>query len=233
MGMLGGFLKQMNDSIKYNRALLKKTDKSKSKQIREAFKDEVRNRSSSYENANLDELKKRVRRKLQRNKTQEILARALALSIFIALVIGLCWLFINIDFTIEKPAPYSNKSTLFKTLMYPDAREGYELKIDFYHDGPKAAETLLKDGLKHQSSESYYLSGEQFRSALYYRDTLIRELYFFKNGDTIKNFPSVNEKEIFHIKLYNTTKNKVIEFDLYDGKIISGSYHEKNNDNEN
>ena len=90
MGMLGGFLKQMNDSIKYNRALVKKTDKSKSKQIREAFKDEVRNRSSSYENVNLDELKKRVRRKLQRNKTQEILARALALSLFIALVIGLC-----------------------------------------------------------------------------------------------------------------------------------------------
>ncbi|MBX2945840.1 MAG: hypothetical protein KF725_08390 [Cyclobacteriaceae bacterium] len=80
----------MNDSIKYNRALVKKTDKSKSKQIREAFKDEVRNRSSSYENVNLDELKKRVRRKLQRNKTQEILARALALSLFIALVIGLC-----------------------------------------------------------------------------------------------------------------------------------------------
>ena len=71
MGMLGGFLKQMNDSIKYNRALVKKTDKSKSKQIREAFKDEVRNRSSSYENVNLDELKKRVRRKLQRNKTQD------------------------------------------------------------------------------------------------------------------------------------------------------------------
>lgn len=230
MGMLGGFLKQMNDSIKYNRALLKKNDKSKSKQIRDAFKDEVRNRSSSYENVNLDELKKRVRNKLQRNKTQEILARALALSIIITLIIGLGWLFSKIEFTVEKPVPYSNKSTLFKTLIYPDAREGYDLKIDFYNDGPKAAETLLKDGLKHQNSESYYLSGEQFRSALYYKDTLIREIYFYKTGDTIKNFPVVNEKEVFHIKLHNTTKNKVIEFDLYDGKIISGSYREKNNE---
>jgi antitoxin component YwqK of YwqJK toxin-antitoxin module len=99
-------------------------------------------------------------------------------------------------------------------------------KIDYFPKGSKAAETFLKNGLKHQNSESYYQTGEQFRSALYYYDTLVTEVYFFKSGDTIKNFPMITDSEVHHIKAIDKSNSAEIQFDFYDGKIIHNTYQE-------
>lgn len=85
---------------------------------------------------------------------------------------------------------------------------------------------MIKNGLKHQNSESYYPSGEQFRSALYYYDTLVREVYFFKDGDTIKNFPRVDNHKVYQIKLPRPNKKRTVEFYFFDGKIIQETYRE-------
>ena len=121
---------------------------------------------------------------------------------------------------------YPPKSVLFKTVI-SENEGGEQLKVEYFAGGPKASETRLKNGLKHQNSESYYETGEQFRSALYFKDTLITETYFYKNGDTIKNFPVINKGEVMHVVIHAVPKSKKIEFDFYDGKIITGTYKEE------
>jgi hypothetical protein len=228
MGLAGGFgsLKQMNDTIKQNRRLLKGTEKNKSKQVREAYREEIKKISSRYENVDLEELKKRVRKKLERNIKLELIHRAFGIGILITLISGVIWVILSFDFTVKKPSPYSDTSKLFNTQVFPHENSEYELRIDFYHHGSKAAESLIKNGLKHQNSESYYPSGEQFRSALYYYDTLVREVYFFKDGDTIKNFPAVDHHKVYQIKLAQPDKKRTIEFYFFDGKIIQDTYRE-------
>jgi hypothetical protein len=51
-------------------------------------------------------------------------------------------------------------------------------------------------------------------------------VYFFKSGDTIKNFPAIVTKEVYHIKVVNPRNKMNVEFDFYDGKIIPDSYRE-------
>jgi antitoxin component YwqK of YwqJK toxin-antitoxin module len=101
-----------------------------------------------------------------------------------------------------------------------------DLKVDYFPHGPKAAETILKNGLKHQHSESYYETGEQFRSSLYFYDTLVREFYFFKSGDTIKNFPDIRDNQVHHVSILNEGHTRKCEFYFYDGKMITGTYQE-------
>jgi hypothetical protein len=136
------------------------------------------------------------------------------------------WAALNIDLTLPKKNKYEDKSALFNIIVYEQTTE-LKLKTDYFHSGPKASETYLKNGLKHQNSESYYETGEQFRSALYYYDTLVTDVYFFKSGDTIKNFPALADTNIHRIGLFDKARGKKIEFDFYDGKIIQGSYKEK------
>lgn len=226
MGMMGGFLKQMNDTMQQNRRLLRKSDKSKSKQVREAYNEEIKKQASRYEHADVEALKERVRKKVQRNMVLEKLIKTVAFTFVAAIIIGVIWVIISFDFSVKKPSPYSDTTKLFNTQVFPHEDPGYELRIDFYHHGPKAAESLIKNGLKHQHSESYYPSGEQFRSALYYYDTLVREVYFFKDGDTIKNFPSVDHHKVYQIKLPQPHKKRTIEFYFFDGKIIQDTYRE-------
>jgi hypothetical protein len=71
MAMLGGFLKQMNDSMQQNRRLLRKSDKSKSKQVREAYNEEIKRQASRYDHVDVEALKERVRKKVSRNIIQE------------------------------------------------------------------------------------------------------------------------------------------------------------------
>jgi hypothetical protein len=216
--MMGGFgsLKQMIDTFKYNRDLL-----GKKKTARERQKEEIRIRSSTYENVNIDYLRARVSAKLKRNKTQEIISAFLAVSLLLIVVGGVVWIFVSVDSTTkEEPS-----SPFFNTIDYRQSN-GLVLRTDYYVGGPKAAETSMKDGLKHQNSESFYSTGEQFRSALYYYDTLVREFYFFKNGDTIKNFPLIPDNIVRHITLRDVKHEKKIEFDFIDGKIILGTYRE-------
>jgi hypothetical protein len=219
MGLGWGFLKQMNDTFKYNRDLL-----GSKKSAREIYKDEVRLQGSSYENVDLKELRARVAEKLKKDRVQEVVARWIALIAYSAIaVLSIGWI-INKDWSI-KVDKYANKEALFNTVIY-NVGKTHELKVDYYNHGTKAAETKLKKGLRHQNSESYYETGEQFRAALYFRDTLIMETYFYKSGDTIKNFPVLNDKTVHRIRIPNKQKTKRIEFDFFDGKIIRDTYRE-------
>ncbi|MBL6445123.1 hypothetical protein JMN32_02310 [Fulvivirga sp. 29W222] len=107
------------------------------------------------------------------------------------LFIFLTWKFLNSQNYTPKIEKKEQKPH-FKTVTYP-LNEQRTLKVEYFNFGPKSAETNLKNGLKHQNTESYYASGEQFRSAAYFYDTLVTEVYFYKNGDIIKNFPSIME----------------------------------------
>lgn len=226
MGMMGGFLKQMNDTMQQNRRLLRKSDKSKSKQVREAYNEEIKRQALRYEHVDVDALKERVRKKVHRNIIQEKIIKTIALTVLATFVVAVIWVIISFDFTVKKKSPFTDSQSLFKTEIHPHDQAGYSLKVDYYHHGPKAAESLIKNGLKHQNSESYYPSGEQFRSALYYYDTLVREVYFFKDGDTIKNFPIVDHHKVYQIKLPRPNKKRTVEFYFFDGKIIQETYRE-------
>lgn len=220
MAFGAGFLKQMNDTMKYNRDLL-----GKKKSLREIYREEVRKSGVHIDKLALENVRERVALALKRDRTGEILSKALAIIIALSLLFILLWFFVFSDFNNKQPVKHVNKTHLYKTIIY-DQLNGNKLKTDYFIRGPKAAETNLKDGRKHQNSESYYESGEQFRSALYYYDTLITEFYFYKSGDTIKNFPALSENKIYRVKLLSTLKDKSIEFDFYDGKIVQGTYQE-------
>jgi len=219
--MLGdGFLKQMGDTLKYNRELL-----GKKKSAREVYKEEVKQRKLTYESYDLKEVRARVEKRLKRNKWNEFANRTIANVLLLAIGYGIFWAIQSWDYfgmTEKKPI---DGSQFFKTVLYHQSK-GIDLRVDFFHHGPKAAETFFKDGLRHQNSESYYESGEQFRSALYYRDTLVTELYLFKSGDTIKTFPILTDKLVHRIKVKDPRKNVTVEFEFYDRKIIPDTYRE-------
>jgi hypothetical protein len=210
----------MNDTIKANRDLL-----GRKKTALERQKEEIRIRSSSYENVNIDYVKARVSEKLKRNRGEELLAAFGGIAIILCTIGGVVWIFLQGGTSFDNNSGDESSSAFFHTITYRQP-DGTVLKTDYYVGGPKAAETLVKDGKRHQNSESYYPSGEQFRSALYYYDTLVREVYFYKNGDTIKNFPSIADTLHSHITLRNTKFGKKIEFDFIDGKIVGGTYRE-------
>ena len=220
MGLGFGALKQMSDTFKYNRDLL-----GKKKSVREIYKEEIKKRGSAPDKQTLEYVRQRVSKALQRNRT-EILAKAAAILTLVGIVTGIIWGVITIDFTPSKKSKYTDKSALFNTVIYEHSKD-LKLKTDYFNHGPKASETFLKDEMRHQNSESYYESGEQFRSALYYYDTLLTDVYYYKSGDTIRNFPAIYDQEVHRITLHDKKRGKKIEFDFYDGKIIQGTYTEK------
>ncbi len=219
--MLGdGFLQQMADTLKYNRDLL-----GKKKSAREIYKDEVKQRKFTYETYELKEVRARVEERLKRNRWNEFANRTIANLILLAIGYGIYWAIQSWPYlNLQEKKPIDG-SQFFSTVVYHQPK-GIDLRVDFFHRGPKAAETFFKDGLRHQNAESYYESGEQFRSALYYRDTLVTELYLFKSGDTIRNFPKLIDDRLHHVKVKDPRRRIRVEFDFYDGKVISGTYKE-------
>ena len=171
--MLIGFgsLKQMNDTIRANREML-----GRKKSVRELYKEELNNIGSSEENQTLELVRHRVAERLKQNRKKLIRERFLSVAIVIFCVGVIAWVILLIDHWKLSPP---RERALFKTVFYPQSN-GMTLKADYYLTGPKAAETYLKGGLRHQNSESYYESGEQFRSALYYHDTLVTHVFFHK-----------------------------------------------------
>lgn len=215
--MLGfGSMRQMNDTIKANRDLL-----GRRKTARDRQKDEIRIRTSAYENVNFDYVQARVSAKVKRNKGQELAAALAGVAIIMGVIGGVIWMVYPTDSSFSKEAT----PALFNTVVHGKGN-GLILKKDYYREGPIAAETTMKDRMRHQNSGSFYPTGEQFRSALYYYDTLVREVYFYKNGDTIKNFPVIADTVLAHVTLRNPTFKKKIEFDFFDGKIVAGTYIE-------
>jgi len=103
-----------------------------------------------------------------------------------------------------------------------------EYRKTYNYFGALIQETYYEQGLRHQGAYTYYHSGETFRSALYYRDTLIREVYLFKNGDTIPQFPVLRPGKTHHITLNHDRLKQRVYFDLQaDGNIVNGTYHEE------
>ena len=150
MGLGFGSLKQMSDSFRYNRDLL-----GKRKSAREMYKAEIKKRGTTEEAQNLEFVRERVAHALRRNRSLELLARIAAALIFFCILAGVIWAAVNIDFTLPKKKKYADKSDLFNTIIY-DQSGDLKLRTDYFHSGPKASETYLKDGFKHQNSESYY-----------------------------------------------------------------------------
>lgn len=219
--MIGfGTLKQMNDTLKQNRAML-----GKRKSLRELYKEEVKNRISTHENIDLAALRLRVTERQKRNLIQEAFVKVIVVLVVAGLVVGGIWIALSIDFSVKVEHPTVRGKDLFgQTLtLLPDS---IIHKIEYFNDGPKAAEGYLINGRKHQNHESYYSTGEQFRSALYYNDTIVVDYYFYKWGDTIRNFPYVSDTVIKHITLTVPEKSLVVEFDIYDGKTVIGTYKE-------
>jgi hypothetical protein len=90
----GGFLKQMNDTLKYNRDLLKK--KNRFKEARKLYKQEIKNKGASFQYQDLEHIKLLVETRLQRNRVREMLQKALALLLALALVAFLIWFLTNL-----------------------------------------------------------------------------------------------------------------------------------------
>jgi len=193
---------------------------------RKLYKEEALNRFSDHSHDNPEELKRRVRKRLERDSFVTRMLRICVIAFIVFLLsAGILLVRKLVSFNLHT-VKYPPKSVLFKTVI-SENESGEQLKVEYFAGGPKASETRLKDGLKHQNSESFYETGEQFRSALYFKDTLITEIYFYKNGDTIKNFPLINKDEVMHVVIHAVPKSKKIEFDFYDGKIITGTYKEE------
>lgn len=212
--MLGGFLKQMNDGMKYNRRLL-----SKKKSLKEIYQQEIQKEPSGY---NAVDVRERVKCHLTRQKRQAV--RSKVYSMTLLLLIGTGFYFVLKSYNIPLKPHAIKKPLHFKTVVY-DKANGEQLKVDYFIDGPKAAETRYKHGYRHQNSESYYDTGEQFRSALFYYDTLIVDIYFYKSGDTIQTFPSIADDRIHSVELLKNDSTKV-NLKYLDGKVIYGSYSE-------
>jgi hypothetical protein len=215
----GGFLKNMADTLKYNREIL-----GKKKTPQEKLKESVKHQTSKTSTYDIDMVKLRVSLHLKRSRGAEV-AKKIGAVVMIILVVMLL-------FNLSKK--YSEKSSnasitkedFFKTAFYIQDDSITVLKRDHFKSGPKAMETFLVNGYKHQFATSYYETGERFRSALYYYDTLIQETYFFKDGDTIKGISFHDDAIVYHIRVSHQVRKTLVEFDIIDGKIMENSYHE-------
>ncbi|MEM6524324.1 MAG: hypothetical protein AAF693_11045 [Bacteroidota bacterium] len=114
---------------------------------------------------------------------------------------------------------------LFTTKTYKTGR-GSQLKVEYLDKDTRISEVNYKNGMKHQQAESYYPSGEQFRSAAYFYDTLVVDYYFFKNGDTIPNFPKIKDDKVHRLAFRTKDQSTTVSFNYWDGKVIPGSYQE-------
>jgi hypothetical protein len=214
-----GSLRQMADTLKYNRDLL-----GKKKSARDRYKEEIKKSTARGETVNLEEVRLRVEAHLKRGKVNQKVA-LISSTILITLLIGsVAWFLTSFEFTRKKEHIYKHKERFFH-VSHSKLSDEFEIKEEFFPSGPKAAETIYKGRWKHHKSQSFYESGEPFRIATYFNDTLLTEVYFLKSGDTIRNMPVADTINIYHFE--KIIENKQIDFSLFDGKIIGGSYKEK------
>lgn len=195
------------------------------RKVKKLYDQEFKKNGENYTYKSCDaETLARIRNKIKRQKDKLAYLQWSVFIILVTVFIGVSWSFFNNQYYTRKPIAKDTKP-YFKAVTYK-LSDKRTLKVEYYKFGPKSAETNYKNGLKHQNTESYYQSGEQFRSAAYFYDTLVVEVYFYKNGDTIKRFPTITDDKVYHIKLPLPDSSKIAEFDFYDGKIVQDSYFE-------
>lgn len=107
----------MNDSIAYNRSLLNK--KMTVKKLRETYREEVLNRPLHYDRLNPEVLKDRIKKKLKRNRMQEIVSRILAAGLLILSIAGITWIimfltaFMTVAVQIPQDIPHQSEPVDF------------------------------------------------------------------------------------------------------------------------
>ncbi len=223
--MGGGFLRQMNETLKYNRDLLgrKKTSKEK-------YAEDVKDRKVVY----TDETRKYVHERLnlsiiriyKQHQYYKIFNWILGFAFFVLLIMFL-FPFIQNSVKPKNIKPSNEVSTrpnyvTSLTQLTPETT----LRTEYFEHGLWAQETILVRGYKHNESTSYYESGEIFRKATYYHDTLLTESYYFKSGELIYNFPKLRENKVFNIKLLDSNRQKFITFNFYNNKLVPETYNE-------
>jgi len=219
MGIGFGSLKHMNDTIRQNREML---GKKKKNSLRDRYKEEAQKVGVNIGNADLEEVRMRIRQNIRRSNVHSLYTRITAFTVGLLLIGGLAWVFNTVDFTIRKDA---NKRKPQYLIKYYPINEHLVNKSEHFQNGLPAAETFFLDGRKNHESKSWYESGELFRTATYYNDTLLTETYFLKTGDTIRNFPAADSL-IRHITIEDSKTKKHIRFDVIDGKVVEKSYTE-------
>ena len=214
-----GSLRQMMDTLKYNRDILPKR-----KTAREVYRDEVKKSVSTGDGADLELVRTRVKQRLKRDHLSESAGRVAVVVVPAVLISLTVWIIVSVDFT-TRTRLFQEEKVRFVSTTYPVSPD-VSCKTEYFPSGPKAAETYLERNLKHHTAYSYYESGEVFRTADYYYDTLLRENYFLRNGDTIRSFPRVRMDVPQHVEFTLADNVTRISFDFFDGKIIGGTYQE-------
>ncbi len=164
-------------------------------------------------------LKHRIRSNIIQERRKLVALRVLVTSIIMA-IIGRGIYSANQSFIETNKIRYApNVAKIFNRKIIQKNKKAYTI-VDYYRGGGIASSFKYKNNLKHQNSESYYSTGEQFRSALYYYDTLVVEYYFYKNGDTIKNYPAVNPDRVSIITLSQKNSKKKTVLKVLDYKVL-------------
>ncbi len=192
----------------------------KTKKLYEAEIHKIDYGSSPKKHKQISEaLKQRIKSKIIQERRRIIALRVIATLIIMA-IIGMAIYAANQSFIETNKIRYApNVEKLFNRKIIPKNKKEYTI-VDYYRGGGIASSFKYKNNLKHQNSESYYSTGEQFRSALYYYDTLVVEYYFYKNGDTIKNYPAVNPDRVSIITLSQKNSTKKIVIKVLDYKVL-------------
>ncbi len=168
-----------------------------------------------------------IRRKTSTDRRRSIFKGAFLLLLVAAPFALGAWVLLNQKWEATTPVDQSTESHIdLFTKEFHNIEKGIQLKVEYFKRGGKAADTKYKNGRKHQNAESYYPSGEQFSSTLYFYDTLVTSVYLFKSGDTIPDFPVFSDNKVHHLAFRTTDDSKIISYDYWDGKIIPGSYGE-------
>lgn len=215
-------VKQAHDIMKKNRALL-----GKKKTARELYREEIESRPTTLDGVTLESVRERVEERIRRNRVHVVATKLAATSFIVLLVMALVWMVMLFFETLgpkEVRGRLVNEKLFFSQLRFES--DATAVRTEFFPHGPMAARHHLVHGLKDGLSESYYETGELFRSALYRNDTVLIETYFFKSNDTIKSFPAIRDIQVYTIRLKDPIRKSEISFDFYDGKIIAGTYIE-------
>jgi hypothetical protein len=215
-----GVVKQAHDTMKQNRAML-----GKKKTARELYREEIENTHTTLENVNLHDLKERVAARIKRNQVHEFASRSAAVFFILLLVSGVAWIFISLNAT-SSTIKHIDRVGLFVT-RYNSIRDNCMVKTEYYHRGPKAAESFYCNSVQHGESISFYENGAKFRVAQYDHGTLVSETYLYKEGDTIKSFPHIRDNDVHVITITDNARHRRLIMEFYDGKIIEDSYVEQ------
>ncbi len=209
-----GFLRHMIDSIKQNTAL-----KGSKKSLRELTKDSHFKYGNTGDPAQLENV---VRLRSEKRRKERIRNQLIAISI------AIFFLFFGYFITQEYYSPQFDKEKTLYTVKVTRISDNEFLRTHYFMLGGKAQDMRFKNGLRHQHSESYYESGYQFRSALYYYDTLVTEVFFSPEGDTLELITKTEMHDNAILLFRNRQRNKLIQVGYIQGRILPSTLQIKN-----